>query len=594
MLRPTAGSIQVLGGIPGHGTAQLRKVGFVAQETPVYAGLSVADHLKLGRRMNARWDAEFAASRIQDLKLDPRRKAGRMSGGQRAQLALTIALARHPDLLILDEPVASLDPLARREFLEGLAEATSGLQMSVVMSSHLVSDLERICDYLVVLVASRIQVAGPVADVLADHYLVSGPGVDRSGVARGRGAHQRGAQPRPDDSSGPGRFGSAASGLDRDEAEPGRRGPRLHGPGRRDRRGWRGNGGSTMTWLTFRQFRAQAITALAAVAVLAAAYGYTGPHLGDLYNKTGLSGCGTGPHCLSLASTFMNAVRSDQVYPALFFAGFLILLILPAVIGAFWGAPLVARELEAGTFRLAWSQDVTRTRWMAVKLGLIGLAAIATSGLISLLFSWWAGPINAAGGFPDNLSQFARITPLMFVAQGIAPVGWAALAFVIGVVTGILVRRTVSAMAITIVVVALLQFLWPHFIRPHLQAPARITAPVTIEGLNSMVTSHSGGVGVAVNQPGTLRLPGAWVLSNYTVTPAGTTFHLPGSPSSVCARGSARQCEDWIVGQHLTQVVEYQPASNFWPLQWTETAVLLIIAAGLGGVATWRTRRLVT
>lgn len=183
MLRPTTGSIRVLGGVPGHGSAQLRKVGFVAQETPVYAGLSVADHLKLGQRMNVRWNADLAATRIRDLKLDPRRKAGRMSGGQRAQLALTMALARRPELLILDEPVASLDPLARREFLAGLVEATADTQMSVVMSSHLVSDLARICDYLVVLVASRIQVAGPVTEVLSGHHLVSGPSVDRSGLA---------------------------------------------------------------------------------------------------------------------------------------------------------------------------------------------------------------------------------------------------------------------------------------------------------------------------------------------------------------------------------------------------------------------------
>ncbi len=182
MLRPTTGTIRVLGGVPGSGTGQLRKVGFVAQETPVYAGLSVADHLRLGRHMNAGWDSELAADRIRELKLDPRRKAGRLSGGQRAQLALTLALARRPELLILDEPVASLDPLARREFLEQLAAATAGAQMSVVMSSHLVSDLERICDYLVVLVASRIQVAGPVAGLLAGHHLISGPGLDRGAL----------------------------------------------------------------------------------------------------------------------------------------------------------------------------------------------------------------------------------------------------------------------------------------------------------------------------------------------------------------------------------------------------------------------------
>ncbi len=349
-----------------------------------------------------------------------------------------------------------------------------------------------------------------------------------------------------------------------------------------------------MTWLTFRQFRAQAIAALAALAVLAVAYGYTGPRLAGLYNKSELRGCGNGPHCLSLATTLMTTIKADHVYPALFFAGILILVILPAAIGAFWGAPLVARELETGTYRLAWNQDVTRTRWMAVKLALVGLAAIATSGLISLLFSWWAGPINAAGGFPDNLSQFTRMTPLMFIAQGIAPAAWAVLAFVIGVVIGILVRRTIAAMAITIVVVVLLQFLWPNFVRPHLLTPARATAPVTLESLNSMVVTNSGQVGVAVNQPGTPHLPGAWVLSGYTVTPAGKTFYLPGTPSSVCANGSPARCDAWIAGHRLTQVVEYQPASNFWPLQWIETAVLLIAAASLGGVATWRTRRLLT
>ena len=183
MLRPTAGRIRVLGGAPGQGAGQLRKVGFVAQETPVYAGRSVADHLRMGRHMNARWDPELAADRIRELKMDPRHKAGSLSGGQRAQLALTMALARRPELLILDEPVAGLDPLARREFLERLADATAGTRMSVVMSSHLVSDLERICDYLVVLVGARIQVAGPVAELLAGHHKFSGPDAEVRALA---------------------------------------------------------------------------------------------------------------------------------------------------------------------------------------------------------------------------------------------------------------------------------------------------------------------------------------------------------------------------------------------------------------------------
>jgi ABC-2 type transport system ATP-binding protein len=178
LLRPTTGTITVMGGIPGSGSAQLRKVGFVAQETPLYAGLSVADHLRLGARMNSTWDAGLARDRVSQLGLDPRRKAGKLSGGQRAQLALTLAMARRPELLVLDEPVASLDPLARREFLHGLTQAASQRAMSAILSSHLVSDLEHACDFLIVLVASQVQVAAQVKDLLADHHLLTelGPG----------------------------------------------------------------------------------------------------------------------------------------------------------------------------------------------------------------------------------------------------------------------------------------------------------------------------------------------------------------------------------------------------------------------------------
>ncbi|MER5324484.1 ABC transporter ATP-binding protein [Streptosporangium roseum] len=174
-LEPTAGGITVLGGRPAGGPAQLARVGFVAQDTPVYAGLSVADHLRLGARLNPRWDAAMARDRIAQLGLDPAQRAGKLSGGQRAQLALTLGLAKRPELLILDEPVASLDPLARREFMQGLMEATVEHEFSVVLSSHLVSDLERVCDYLIVLVDSRVQVAGEVDQLLATHHRLTGP-----------------------------------------------------------------------------------------------------------------------------------------------------------------------------------------------------------------------------------------------------------------------------------------------------------------------------------------------------------------------------------------------------------------------------------
>lgn len=174
-LAPTAGTITVLGGRPGSGPAQLAKVGFVAQDTPTYAALSVADHLRLGARLNPGWDHGLARERIGHLGLDPNRRAGELSGGQRSQLALTLGIAKRPDLLILDEPVAALDPLARREFLQSLLEATAEQELSVVLSSHLVSDLERACDYLVVLVDSRVQVAGEIEDLLATHYRLTGP-----------------------------------------------------------------------------------------------------------------------------------------------------------------------------------------------------------------------------------------------------------------------------------------------------------------------------------------------------------------------------------------------------------------------------------
>jgi ABC-2 type transport system ATP-binding protein len=175
LLAPTTGTIEVLGGQPASSPEQLARVGFVAQDTPTYAGLSVADHLRLGAHLNPGWDGDLARHRIEQLHLDPAQRAGKLSGGQRAQLALTLAVAKRPELLVLDEPIASLDPLARRDFLQILMETVAEHEVSVVMSSHLVADLERVCDYLVVLVASQVRVAGEVEELLAAHHRLSGP-----------------------------------------------------------------------------------------------------------------------------------------------------------------------------------------------------------------------------------------------------------------------------------------------------------------------------------------------------------------------------------------------------------------------------------
>jgi ABC-2 type transport system ATP-binding protein len=175
LLSPTTGSLSVLGNAPGGSPDQLGRVGFVAQDNPTYAGLSVGDHLQLGARTNPRWDAELAHRRVTELGLDPSQRAGKLSGGQRAQLGLTLAVAKRPELLLLDEPVASLDPLARREFLQTLMAVVADHDVSVVLSSHLVADLERVCDHLVVLVSSRVALTGDVDHLLSSHRRLIGP-----------------------------------------------------------------------------------------------------------------------------------------------------------------------------------------------------------------------------------------------------------------------------------------------------------------------------------------------------------------------------------------------------------------------------------
>jgi ABC-2 type transport system ATP-binding protein len=186
MLAPTRGTITVLGGRPAAGPAQLARVGFVAQNTPAYDRMTVADHLRLGTWLNPCWDNDLARQRIGQLGLDPGQRAGSLSGGQRAQLALTLALAKRPELLILDEPVAALDPLARREFLQGLMGAVAEHGLSVVLSSHLVADLERVCDFLIVLVASRVRVTGEVSALLSSHHRLSGPRRDPGSLPAGQ------------------------------------------------------------------------------------------------------------------------------------------------------------------------------------------------------------------------------------------------------------------------------------------------------------------------------------------------------------------------------------------------------------------------
>jgi ABC-2 type transport system ATP-binding protein len=181
----TAGTVEVFGRSPHRdASVVLRRLGFVAQDHPLYRNLTIRETLRLGRELNPRWNARLALDRVERLGLDPKRKVGQLSGGQQAQVALTLALAKQPELLILDEPVASLDPLARREFLNAVMEAVAETGMTVILSSHIVSELERVCDYLVTLADSRIQLAGAISEIVAGHRVLTGPRRDAAGVAR--------------------------------------------------------------------------------------------------------------------------------------------------------------------------------------------------------------------------------------------------------------------------------------------------------------------------------------------------------------------------------------------------------------------------
>jgi ABC-2 type transport system ATP-binding protein len=185
LIRPTAGEVRVLDCVPRtDAAALLPRVGFVAQDHPLHRGFTVGEMLKFGRSLNPTWDEAAARARLARLGIPLQRKVGKLSGGQQAQVALTLALAKCPELLILDEPVASLDPLARREFMNTVMEVVSERQLTVVLSSHIVADLERVCDHLVILSDAHTLVSAPIDEVLAGHRLLTGPRADATDVAR--------------------------------------------------------------------------------------------------------------------------------------------------------------------------------------------------------------------------------------------------------------------------------------------------------------------------------------------------------------------------------------------------------------------------
>ena len=354
-----------------------------------------------------------------------------------------------------------------------------------------------------------------------------------------------------------------------------------------------------MIWLTWRQFRAQAITAAAALAAFAIVAAITGSHLSSTYHSSGLATCHGGT-CAGLASTLLSnlasgggfAVVPGSDYMILYFLSILVILIAPAVIGTFWGAPLIARELEAGTFRLAWNQSITRTRWLAVKLTLIGAAAMAVTEAFSLIQAWWAAPIGKAVGLGGGSSIFSetRFGVFVFPTHGITPLGYAAFAFALGVTAGLLIRRPIPAMAITLAIFAAAQLITPLWIRPHLFPTSQTVA--TIAATEANVSPFYPRLALtATAVPGQ---PGAWIISNEGVNAAGqpvSTMPASCEPMVSDFSGASTALNNCVASHGIRVAENYQPASHYWPLQWSETGTFLALALALAGYCFWRLNR---
>jgi ABC-2 family transporter protein len=341
-----------------------------------------------------------------------------------------------------------------------------------------------------------------------------------------------------------------------------------------------------MIWLTWRQFRLQAGTALAALAAFAILLGLTGAHVADVYASSGVADCRSAS-CGQLAGNFLNAVSSDT---AVFLLGIAVVVVAPGLIGLFWGAPLIAREFEAGTFRLAWTQSTTRARWLACKLLLSGLAAMAVAEGLSLLYGWWAAPIGHAARLATSGSQWLGVGPfslLAFDAHGVVPMGYAAFGFALGVTAGVLIRRAVPAMAVTLAIFAAVQVGVPLLVRPHLIPPARTTAAMqSVDLAFGHLTAN-----VVPGQPG------AWILSSEAVNQAGhLVTTVPAScispPSGANGKsggsGDQGQCMDSL---GIRENITYQPPGRYWPIQWAETGIYLALALILAGFCYWRVGR---
>jgi hypothetical protein len=356
-----------------------------------------------------------------------------------------------------------------------------------------------------------------------------------------------------------------------------------------------------MIWVAWRQFRAQTIAALALVAAAATGFLITGLRMHHSYNAA-LAACaplnacdGSTPATRALGAQFSQLQRS---YEPMFLLLELLVLAVPALIGIFWGAPLIGRELETGTHQLAWGQTVTRTRWLAVKLVVVGAASVVTAAVFSWLLTWWAGPLDHLNG-----DRWAAMT---FASRDIVPLGYAAFAFALGTTAGLLLRRALPAMAVTLAAFIAIQIFVPTVVREHLLPPETVSVPI-----NQQTVSRAQGIGFR-NGSGEISLlnrpvpPGSWVIaapairdsSGHEVTAATHPDCFPGfdsDPGSNPAPGDGApdfaDSGGCLAKYDLHATVSYQPAGRYWPLQWIETGIFLVLAGVLAGTCFWWIRR---
>lgn len=333
-----------------------------------------------------------------------------------------------------------------------------------------------------------------------------------------------------------------------------------------------------MIWMSWRQFRWQAVAGAVALMPVVAYLITTGldiQHSLDRYRDQ----CAFLGNCAEAMVQFQNDFRTRLLLLAILLAA------IPGVLGVFWGAPLVARELETGTHRLVWNQSITRRKWLTVKLLFVGIASMAVTTLVTVLLTWAASPVDA-------VSQ-DRFGALVFDARNIAPIAYAAFAFVLGTVIGLLVRRTIPAMALTMLVFAVVQFAVPALVRPHLMTPETTTRQMTLQAFGELR-----GFGDDPTVEG-VSLEGAWVTDTSALRTAdgkpldkATYRKCVTDPSRTAEAGSGiGGTVACLAGLDLHVDLSYHPNDRYWIFQWAESVLYLLLGGLLAAVGLGRIKR---